>query len=102
METSVSSATSPICMCASASALSPSALRAGSSVGVVGFTGFSARRRAAGELGVPGPARLVEADDVDLLALLVVLELDRIERGDGGRIVDLRVAEVDDDVLGVA
>ena len=51
---------------------------------------------------MPLGAVVVHADDGHRLALRCVLGGDRIQRGDGGGVPDVRVAHVDDDVGGVA
>src|SRR5680860_1805938 len=47
---------------------------------------------------VPLRAGVVEADDLDGLALAAVLGRDRVQGGDGGGVPDVGVGQVDDDV----
>src|SRR6056297_4080437 len=66
------------------------------------LTGCRAGSVAGAELAaqaVPLGAGIVQPDDLHLLALLVVLERDGVEGGDRGRVVDLRLAEVDHHVV---
>ena len=50
---------------------------------------------------MPLGAGVVEPDDLDGLALALVLGGDRVERGDGGGVPDVGVGQVDDDPVGV-
>jgi hypothetical protein len=56
----------------------------------------------AGQGAVHASAGLVEADDLNRLAAGGVLGLHGVQRGDAGGVPDVRVGQVDDDVVGIA
>lgn len=56
----------------------------------------------AGESAVEVGTRVVQADDLHVLATLGVLRPDGVQRGDGGGVPDVGGGQVDDDLVGVA